>query len=410
MKCILKIIPILVVVIYQKYAIASNYYVANTKRYSSAKNKASVRHQNTPSQDFFDFSYSGNVKSLLFFLRQYNPRLIILQPLGTVKDIQINISLQAATLQDINDAVMSQTNNQVGLLYSEYDNTVRLNYTGALDVGANALAESLKWQHGENPRPVLQKDGVVRFPYGEYQPVIVCQPLNLCDIELQAGEKIQGILIGDSLRWNEGDQSVPIVYSGIGADLVPHLVLKPSQGGLDTALIVTTSKRTYMFKLKSSYNGYIARAGFYYPKEIMQDNDSYNKDQLHNKLNSQDSQVNNPPVGFPLINLSKISYTYSINGDNYAWKPVQVFDDGTSVYIQMPDKISSQNLPGICVLVDGDNNKCEMVNFRYNNHFYVIDRLFNRAKLVNGYDDDAQIITIVHNPEKPGFWARIFGA
>lgn len=356
----------------------------------------------------FDFSYSGNVINIPALLRQYDSSLIILPALGQKKALEVNLNLQGVNLTDINDAITSQTSNQVSLIYDEISDSLRLSFSTTLDVGKDAVSESLKWQNGVAPKPVLQSDGVVRFPYGEYQPVVTCQPLNLCDIELQAGEDIQGIVIGDSARWNEGDQGIPIVYSGSGNNLIPHLVLKPNQSGLDTSLLVTTSKRTYSFKLKSASSGYVVRVGFYYPAEMVRIFDA-KKAQLREERMASGT-VTNPDMKMSLFDLSRANYKYSIEGKDYAWKPTQVFDDGRSVYIQLPPGVDSRSLPGICVLVDGgDDSSCEMVNFRYNNHFFIVDKLFNQAKLINGYGDSMETITIQRNP-KPGFWARLFGS
>lgn len=287
---------------------------------------------------------------------------------------------------------------------------LRLHY----DVGADAIEESLKWQNGESPKPVLKADGVVRFPYGEYQPVVTCKPLNLCDIELQAGEDIQGILIGDSVRWNDGDQAIPVVYSGAANKLTPHLVLKPSQSGLDTTLMVTTSKRTYMIKLRSSSDGYVQRAGFYYPHESLT---SYNlsKEQLKKNALEKSNNPANSALEKSLLNISKLNYKYSING-NYSFKPKRVFDDGISVFIEMPANIDAKDLPGLCVLADYSDSECELVNFRYNEHFYIIDKLFDRAKLVNGFGKNQQVVMIMHNLDgdntirpKQRFWTKVFG-
>jgi type IV secretion system protein TrbG len=371
----------------------------------------SVKRDNHLDQMIMDFNYAGDVSGVISVFKEYSPDLVTMRSLGKKKSININISLQGVKLQDITDAIANQTNNTVHLVYTESNNSIRLHYTGVIDVGQSAVEESLKWQKGDNPKPVLKQDGVVRFPFGEYQPVVTCQPLNLCDIELQAGEDVQGIVIGDSLRWNEGDQGIPIVYSGSSSKLVPHLVLKPSQSGLDTTLMVTTSKRTYMLKLKSAMNGHVARVGFYYPSELIQ-TFTDNKNKLGNKAQAEIAVSDSIGVlDMPLINLSRVNYAYLIKGDDYHWKPTQVFDDGVSVYIQMPDGVSARSLPGLCILVDGDRSesKCEMVNFRYNEHFYIVDKLFNKAKLINGYDNYMQSITISRKPDKPGLWSRIFG-
>lgn len=366
--------------------------------------------RNNPLADMiFDFNYSGDISGLPLQLRNYDSHLVTLHPLGSRKALSVNISLQGARIDDISDAIATQTNDQVHLVFNAGDDSVRLNYLGAIDVGRDAVSESLKWQQGGVPRPILKQDGVVRFPYGEYQPVVTCQPLNLCDVELQAGEDVQGIVIGDSQRWNEGDSGIPLVYSGVAGNLTPHLVLKPSQGGLDTTLMVTTSKRTYMIRIKSALNGYVARVGFYYPAEMIQ-KFTDNKAKLKNGETEQTLSVN-PDVKIPLIDLSKVNYAYTVSGDDYVWKPTQIFDDGVSVYIQLPDSVNSRSLPGLCVLVDGDDSetKCEMVNFRFNDHFYIVDKLFNQARLINGYGDYMQIITLKRKPDKPGFWSRLFG-
>ena len=374
---------------------------------ASSNSKLIIDKQNTLGIKEFDFNYSGNINNIPQLLKQYDSRLIILPPLGEKKSLDVNLSLQKVNINDLNDAISSQTENQVSLIYDSEKDAIRLSFATVPDVGDDAVSESLKWQHGAAPKPVLGRDGIVRFPFGEYLPVITCQPLNLCDIELQAGEEIEGIVIADSARWNEGDQGIPVVYSGTGNNLTPHLILKPNQIGLETTLIVTTSRRTYSFKLKSANNGYVLRAGFYYPSEMIQKFEN-NKANLRGTKVESGSIATNPDLKMPLINLSNVNYNYSIDGGNYDFKPTQIFDDGTSVYIQMPIDISAKSLPGICVIPDSDPDQCEMVNFRYNQHFYIIDKLFNNAKLINGFGDSAQTITIKRNP-KPGFWARLFG-
>ncbi len=44
-------------------------------------------------------------------------------------------------------------------------------------------------------------DGKVIFLYGEVQPSVVCSPLQVCDIELDGGEIVRDVLVGDTVRW-----------------------------------------------------------------------------------------------------------------------------------------------------------------------------------------------------------------
>ena len=57
-----------------------------------------------------------------------------------------------------------------------------------------------EWQEG---RGVVTRgpDGKVVFLFGEVQPSVVCSPLQVCEIELQAGEVVRDVLVGDSVRW-----------------------------------------------------------------------------------------------------------------------------------------------------------------------------------------------------------------
>ena len=48
--------------------------------------------------------------------------------------------------------------------------------------------------------PVPGPDGAIRFLHGSVQPSIVCAVMQVTDIELQAGEQINNINIGDSAR------------------------------------------------------------------------------------------------------------------------------------------------------------------------------------------------------------------
>ena len=86
-------------------------------------------------------------------------------------------------------------------------------------------------------------DGRVMYPTA--LPIVVCAPLRVCMIELQAGEKIVGDPhIGDSVRWNIS----PAMY-GTGDQATAVIILKPQMPGLDTNLLITTDRRAYYLRL-----------------------------------------------------------------------------------------------------------------------------------------------------------------
>lgn len=59
---------------------------------------------------------------------------------------------------------------------------------------------STEWQDGDG---VVTRgpDGKVVFLFGEVQPSVVCSPLQVCDVELEPGEIVRDVLVGDTVRW-----------------------------------------------------------------------------------------------------------------------------------------------------------------------------------------------------------------
>jgi type IV secretion system protein TrbG len=76
-----------------------------------------------------------------------------------------------------------------------------------------------KWR-GKPGLVTLGADGKVIFLFGETQPSVVCSPLQVCDIELQEGEIIRDVLIGDTVRWK-----VEPATSGAAGKQSIHLIV-----------------------------------------------------------------------------------------------------------------------------------------------------------------------------------------
>lgn len=347
----------------------------------------------------FDFNFSGNISQVPIELQQYDPLVKILPPLGKIAEYSISLDLQHTNLSAIQSYIATNTNNRVKLQFNQSENTLRLIYDTKITVAKDAVEQSLIWQDGQTPAPVLDRNGLVLFPYGQYEPKVTCKTLSLCDIQLQSGEEIQSALIGDSVNWNPQDGGVQVVYSGSGAKSIPHAVLKPKRAGLETVLMITTDKRTYYIKLFSSDSVNVSRAGFYYPDEEVTQ-----VAQRKASLTNEDNKV----VSDEMVDPKKIFFNYKISGDtDAAFDPVQVFDDGQKVFIQMPDNISSKELPSLFALAPDGYSK-QLINFNYKKPYYIVYKLFDEAVLTLGVDDNQQSITITR-VEKKGFWASLFG-
>jgi type IV secretion system protein TrbG len=216
-------------------------------------------------------------------------------------------------------------------------------------------------------------DGKVVFLFGEIQPSVVCSPLQVCDIELQGGEVVRDVLVGDTVRWK-----VEPATSGAAGGQAIHLIVKPSEPGLVTSMVVTTSRRTYHIQLKSHPDQYMARVGFEYPEDV--------STKLAD-INARLEAGTIPGAGVPAEGLN---FSYSVSG-RATWRPTRVYSDGQKTYIQFPRSISGQDAPVLFVVSGGQNR---IVNYRMKNDMMVVDYHVDRAVLVSGVGWRKQKITI----------------
>ena len=246
-----------------------------------------------------------------------------------------------------------------------------------------AVRVSESWQ-AETNTPSPGPDGRVMYSYGAGLPTVVCAPLRVCMIELQAGEKIVGEPhIGDSVRWIIS----PALY-GAGEQATPVIVLKPQTPGLDTNLLITTDRRAYYVRLISKPEDYVARVSFAYPDD---DNHKW-QNQIAAQQTAAKQEKHASEVPAAMIAVEQMNFNYSIRGGDEHIRPVRVFDDGAKTYIQMPPDLQHREAP--VLLVVGNDGKGEMTNYRVKDQTYIVDRLFDRANLVLGSGKKAQKVEI----------------
>jgi P-type conjugative transfer protein TrbG len=246
-----------------------------------------------------------------------------------------------------------------------------------------AVRVSENWQREKNA-PTPGPDGRVMYSYGAGLPTVVCAPLRVCIIELQAGEKIVGEPhIGDSLRWNIS----PAMY-GARDQATTVIILKPQTPGLDTNLLITTDRRAYYLRLISKPEDYIARVAFAYP-----DDDTRKWQQQLAEQQAQAKQEKHvAEVTAAMITVEKMNFDYTIRGGDEHIRPVRVFDDGAKTYIQMLPELQHRDAP--VLLVVGNDGKGEMTNYRVKDQTYIVDRIFDRANLLLGAGKKAQKVEI----------------
>lgn len=236
---------------------------------------------------------------------------------------------------------------------------------------------SRKWiaSTSASVKPVPGPDGSIRFLFGHSQPSIVCAVMQVCDVELEPGEQVSSVNLGDAVRW-----LVEPALSGTGATSIQHLVIKPLDVGLETSLMVTTDRRTYHLRLRSHRTEYMPRVAFTYPASV-------DAKWAAVKRQAAAVQAAKPVVAEKKEYLGDLDFGYRVSG-NAPFKPARVYNDGVKTIIEMPPTFSQGEAPTLLVVRESGSlfKKDEevMVNYRLQDGRYIVDTLFRKAVLVAG--------------------------
>jgi type IV secretion system protein VirB9 len=146
----------------------------------------------------------------------------------------------------------------------------------------------------------------MRIPYVEVQEG------DVCDIILQPGERINQVVIADSLRWK--------ITDGLSHD-TPHVFIKPTEANLHTSLIITTNLRSYHIRFASVSGEGREVIGFYYPEAPRR------------IIVHQSAPINLPQwtCAAPLDS----HYKFKTSKHNNAFTPLSACNDGVRTYINM---------------------------------------------------------------------------
>ena len=210
------------------------------------------------------------------------------------------------------------------------------------------------------------QNAIQRYAYSEgalFQ--IYAKPGQVTDIALQEGEQLVGpgpVAAGDTVRWMIGD-----TLSGAGATQRVHILVKPTRPDITTNLVINTDRRTYHVELRANARVYMASVSWSYPE-----------DELIALRGAEAEAVRTAPIadGFTIENLN---FDYRISGDKPDWRPLRVFDDGQRTLVEFPPDIAQGEMPPFFVI--GEEGEAELVNYRVNGRYLIVDRLFHKAEL-----------------------------
>ena len=229
-----------------------------------------------------------------------------------------------------------------------------------------------------NVPPVLTENGRVTYAFGLTMASVVCAPLMVSDVELQTGEFVNDVVMGDTVRWK-------VSLARSGNPEASHLIVKPLDAGLETMAVITTDRRVYHIQFKSQPKGHMAYVGFVYPEDAA---DALKK-QIDAQRKEQTWQTASTPAG-GMVDMSKLDFAYNISG-SASWKPIQVYNDGKHTYVRLPKNVTQSEMPVLLVRREGEN---VMVNYRVKDDTLVVDDIFTEGVLLAGVGSKQQRITL----------------
>lgn len=268
------------------------------------------------------------------------------------------------------------------------------------------------------------KAGLVTFAYGSGIPTVVCALLELTDLAFEKGESILSVQLGDSVRWN-----IESAISGSANDSVEHLIVKPLEAGLKTSILITTDRRTYHIRLKSTEADFMPAVVFSYPNSLklpskkhygddsyLQYTSNYDSNEDHNDYSETNSSLKNyssvQNVSYegnsrPALNVAatyndstqRRNYNYSVDGDSKII-PQNVYDDGKRTFIVMNNPINSSYLPVLqeisseSFLFFGED-KTNTINFTYFDNTFVVDGIYSHLRLISKNGEEKQSADVV---------------
>lgn len=250
-----------------------------------------------------------------------------------------------------------------------------------LPADSPALQHALERYQKTGTAPVIDQratTGFVQYPFGLSQPTVYCQPLQLCDIELEPGEEVIDLAAGDQERW-----VLQPLRSGPPSKRTVHVMVKPVDDtrDMETAVVIGTNRRVYRIRLVSKRKGYIVNARFYYPQDFVR----------HLATPTKESAAAPSPATSLTIALDQLDDRYTIDGD-MPWRPTWVANDGKHTYLRMPSDLHTTDAPAL--FVDSASGPSSPVNYRVRGGYYIVDQLFERARLTRGTGRAQQSVTI----------------
>jgi type IV secretion system protein VirB9 len=207
---------------------------------------------------------------------------------------------------------------------------------------ANASA-----RQGPDPASFAQARQIYTFAPGAIYELYT-NPNYISAILLEPGESLSDVAAGDTSRWMVSETHAEAQIEGRIVVLV-----KPQASNLRTNIVLVTDRRTYTIEaIAQSGQAYSAQVAWCYPRAVETS-----------------------------AEIGDLNFAYRIRivrGSRPAWAPTHAFDDGRRTWIEMPEATAATDLPPLFIIT---GEGAELVNYRFVEGRYLVDRTFDVAEL-----------------------------
>lgn len=256
---------------------------------------------------------------------------------------------------------------------------------GKLPAQVRAAAMVYGQELDSSTTEVIYEGTLARYPFGHRQPTLVCAPLRVCVIVLEAGETVHEVMVGDSEHWQLEQLSL-----GDGG-ATPALGVRPIVEFGDacdktTNVAITTDRRFYSIVLEvppcapaaerdeNPQRPYHSQLAFYYPDDILQ---RWTK---RARMRRQRGKLVQPATRLA-ANVGELNWSYRIRGGKkFPWRPQAVFDDGIRTYIRLPPE--ARELPVVFEVSGGEDAVVNHARSASDRSLLVVSRVSQHLVLV----------------------------
>ena len=239
--------------------------------------------------------------------------------------------------------------------------------------------------------------------YGHQRPTIKCAPLHICTIRLIAGETITSLALGDTVRW--------LAQQTTAGD-TPVVVIKPTQAGISTNAVITTSAgRVYYLHLVADRRQYMPLTEFFDPAAMLRTRtaEAEQVERLQARLRAAEQAAQQAKeqaeeraaqhrertvvAESPTLDPTRLDFSYRCepaSREARDFVPARIFGSDTHTFVQMPQAVlRGGEMPAVFARADGQH---QLLNARRSGDFVVVDGRPQSIALVLGVGQQARIV------------------